>query len=397
MKPLYPTPVPVVAPSGPLRPGRLPAVDLLRGLVVVLMTIDHARDFWSTTPFRPEDPSQTSVALFVTRWVTHLCAPTFVLLAGLSAYLLGHKTGDKPALSRFLLSRGAWLMLLDVTLLTVGWEFGYTFIFLQVIWIIGCSMLILAGLVWLPRWAIGLFALLLIGGHNLLDAVQPEAANAWWTLLHKQGVFMLGRQLPVFVAYPLLPWPGVMAAGYWLGAVFARPAADRNRWLGGAGGVLLVLFVGLRLLNQYGNPTPWQVQPHGWLFTAFSFLNVSKYPPSLLYLSVTLGIALLLLSRIDALGGWIRTVLLTYGKVPLFFYVVHIFLLHSLAALWTTLQYGQTMNLMFDKPDTWPGAYAPSLVRLYVVWLITLVIMYGACRWFVGIKRRYSYPWLRYL
>lgn len=242
MKPIYLTPVPVVATAGPLRSARLPAIDLLRGLIAVLMTIDHARDFWSATPFRPEDPSQTSVALFVTRWVTHPCAPTFVLLAGLSAYLLLKKTGDKPNLSRFLITRGLWLMLLDVTVLMVLWQFGYQFVFLQVIWVIGCSMVILAGLIWLPRWAIIAVALVLTAGHNALDGWQPE--SAWWTVLHRQNGFLLAGKLPVFVAYPLLPWPGVMAAGYWLGTRFDRPESDRNRWLTRAGAVLLVVFTG---------------------------------------------------------------------------------------------------------------------------------------------------------
>lgn len=386
------------SPQFTTRVGRLPAIDLLRGLIVVIMTIDHARDFWSATPYRPEDVTQASAVLFLTRWVTHLCAPTFVLLAGLSAYLLYQKNNDKPALSRFLITRGLWLMALDLTLLTFGWEFGYTFIFLQVIWVIGCSMLILAGLVWLPRWVIGTFAVVLIGGHNLLDTIQPgEAANAWWTLWHKQGAFMLNGKLPVFVAYPLLPWPGVMAAGYWLGSVFGLPATDRNRWLSRAGVLLLAGFVVVRLLNQYGDPRPWAVQPRGAVFTLFSFLNVSKYPPSLLYLSLMLGLALLLLSQMDKVQGRLRDVLLVYGRVPLFFYIGHIFLLHGLAAFWTSVQYGHAMNLMFDKPQTWPAAYEPNLLRLYGVWLFTLVVMYFACRWFGGIKRRYSYAWLSYL
>ena len=398
MKPNYATSDSITVPPGPIRLERLPAIDLLRGLIVVLMTIDHARDFWSATPFRPEDVTQASIPLFLTRWITHLCAPTFVLLAGLSAYLLGRKTSDKPALSRFLLSRGVWLMFLDVTLLTLGWQFAYHFVFLQVIWVIGCSMLVLAGLIWLPRWAIGAFALVLIGGHNLLDTIQPgEQANAWWTLLHKQSIFMLAGNLPVFVAYPLLPWPGVMAAGYWLGAVFDRAATERNRWLAWAGGGLLLAFVALRFINQFGDPRLWSVQPRGAVYTFFSFINVSKYPPSLLYLCLMLGIALLLLSQIDKLRGGLRHVLLVYGSVPLFFYIVHIFLLHGAAALWTYFQYGQSMNLMFDKPDTWAAAYTPSLVRLYLVWLITLVMMYYACRWFSGIKKRYSYAWLRYV
>jgi len=395
MKPVYPPIEPVIATPGPLRLERLSAIDLLRGLTVVLMTIDHARDFWSATPYRPEDVTQASVALFITRWVTHLCAPTFVLLAGLSAYLLLKKTGDKPTLSRFLITRGLWLMLLDVTVLTLCWQLGYTFVFLQVIWVIGCSMVILAGLIWMPRWAIATFAVVLIVGHNLLDGWQPE--SAWWTLLHRQNVFLLAGKLPVFVAYPLLPWPGVMAAGYWLGTVFDRPAPDRNGWLTRAGTLLLLGFVVLRFTNLYGDPRLWEAQPRGVVYTVLSFLNVSKYPPSLLYLSVMLGLALLLLSRIDNLRGSLRNVLLVYGRVPLFFYVGHILLLHGTAALWTYLQYGKVMNLMFDKPDAWPAAYSPNMGRLYAVWLVALVIMYYACRWYGGIKRRYHYAWLSYL
>ena len=395
MKPLYPTTESAIVTPGPFRSARLPAIDLLRGLIVVLMTIDHTRDFWSATPYQPEDVTQASVAIFITRWVTHLCAPTFVLLAGLSAYLLLKKTGDKPGLSRFLITRGLWLMLLDVTVLTVLWQFSYRFVFLQVIWVIGCSMVILAGLVWLPRWAIGAFAVVLIVGHNALDGWQPE--SAWWTLLHRQNVLMLAGKLPVFVAYPLLPWPGVMAAGYWLGTQFDRPAPDRNRWLTRAGTVLLLGFVMLRSTNLYGDARLWEAQPRGMIYTVLSYLNVSKYPPSLLYLSVMLGLALLLLSRIDSLRGGLRNVLLVYGRVPLFFYVGHIFLLHGAAALWTYLQYGRVMNLMFDKPDTWPAAYAPNLMRLYTVWFVALVIMHYTCRWYGGIKRRYAYAWLSYL
>lgn len=236
---------------------------------------------------------------------------------------------------------------------------------------------------------------MLIACHNALDGWQSE--SSWWTLLHRQNVFMLGGKLPVCVAYPLLPWPGVMAAGYWLGTLFDRPAPDRNRWLMRVGTVLLLGFVVLRFTNLYGDPRLWELQQRGAVYTVLSFLNVSKYPPSLLYLSVMLGLALLLLSRIDTLRGGLRNVLLVYGRVPLFFYVGHILLQHGAAALWTYLQYGKVMNLMFDKPDTWPAAYAPNLLRLYAVWFVALVIMYYACRWYGGIKRRYHYAWLSYL
>ncbi len=388
-----------IGPSvlGPIKLGRLPAIDLLRGFIMVLMAVDHARDFWSATPFRPEDVTQTSLSLFATRWVTHLCAPVFVLLAGSGAYLLYKKTGDRVGLSRFLFTRGLWLMFLDVTVLTLSWEFGYNFVFLQVIWVIGCSMVILAGLVWLPRWAIASFAMLLILGHNALDGWQPETDSGWWKLLHQQGVFLINQKFPVFVAYPLLPWPGVMAAGYWLGGVFDRPTAERNRWLSWVGAGLLVGFVILRFSNLYGDPHPWAEQARGSIYTVLSFLNVTKYPPSLLYLSVTMGLSLLMLSQIDRLRGGLRRVLLVYGRVPLFFYLLHILLLHGAAALWAYFQYGKVLNLMFDKPETWPAAYAPNLGRMYAVWLVTLVIMYYACRWHGNIKRRYDYAWLSYL
>ncbi|GAB3642003.1 hypothetical protein GCM10027423_26390 [Spirosoma arcticum] len=258
-------------------------------------------------------------------------------------------------------------------------------------------MVILAGLIWLPRPAIAAFALVLIAGHNLLDVIQPESANAWWTLLHKQGVFRLNGKLPVFVAYPLIPWLGIMASGYWLGTVFTQSASLRNRWLLRAGGLLLLAFVGLRFLNLYGDPRSWTVQPRGVIYTLFSVVNVTKYPPSLLYTCLMLGLALLLLARIDRVQGGLRQVLLVYGRVPFFFYIGHILLLHTGAALWKYGQYGRVLNLMFDKPDTWPAAYSPNLGRLYAVWLAMLVVMYYVCRWYGGIKRRYAYPWLSYL
>ena len=206
------------------------------------------------------------------------------------------------------------------------------------------------------------------------------------------------RAVAGFCGLPAHSLAGALwAAGYWFGTVFEKPTPARNRWLLRTGGILLLTFVALRFLNQYGDPRLWAVQPRGALYTFFSFINVSKYPPSLLYVCLMLGLALLLLSQIDKLRGRLRDILLTYGRVPLFFYVGHILLLHTGAALWTYFQYGKMMNLMFDKPDTWAAGYAPNVGRLYLVWFVSLVVMYYACRWYGGIKRRYSSTWLSYL
>jgi uncharacterized membrane protein len=365
---------------------------------MVIMALDHIRDFWSITPVRPEDVAHAPALLFLTRWITHFCAPTFVFLSGSSIYLYEQKQPNGAAVSRFLLTRGAWLVLLEVVVFTFILSWNYTLILLLVIYAIGASMVLMAGLRWLPRGLLVGLCGVILAGHNLLPNIQPvTAANAGWALLHN-GPFVLpvpGK--PVLVAYSLGPWLGVMLAGYLVGPWFRLPLPERNRRLRRAGAGLLVLFGVLRATNWYGDPSPWSVQPQGLLHTALSFVNVTKSPPSLLFVCLTLGVALLLLSRAETATGWLSQVLRTFGQVPFFYYLLHFALVSASAWVWTRLAFGQAVNLAFASPTDWPAGYQPSLARAYLVWAAVVLALYWPCRWYQRFKQHHTYWWLSYL
>src|SRR5215210_7614762 len=275
---------------------RLDAVDAVRGIVMVIMALDHVRDFFHVyaKTFDPTDPSKTWTLLFFTRWATHFCAPTFVFLAGTGAFLSTRRGKTRPELARFLLTRGLWLVLLELTLVRFGWffNFDYHVMIAQVIWAIGWSMVALAGLVFLPTRAVAAVGLALILLHNLLDGVSADSFGSFrwlWVVLHEQNVLALRPDVFVFVAYPLVPWVGVMALGYAFGSLLTLERERRRRLLLTIGGSAVVLFVVLRAANVYGDPTPWVSQARGAWFTLLSFLNTQKYPPSLLFLLMTLG------------------------------------------------------------------------------------------------------------
>lgn len=379
--------------------GRLASIDLLRGVVIVLMALDHTRDFFGPAPFNAEDLSATTPAWFMTRWITHLCATVFVFLAGTSAWLRGAKGGatasaaapsaltaasaraNLPALSRYLLSRyllsrGAMLLVLELTWINFSWQFGYNVTVFQVIWTLGMGMITLSGLIWLPRWAIITFAVTLIAGHNLLDDWKP--GGLLWMVLHQGGFYRLTDTIGIFVLYPLIPWLGVMAAGYAAGPWFRLPAPQRQRTLLASALGLLLVFIALRSGNVYGDPAPWSAQGKGWLMDALSFLRVSKYPPSLQYLCITgaLGLAMLaLLERVRATLPLLRPILV-FGRSPLFFYSIHIAMIHFLAGAYFKLVYGAIPG--FDQRD-WkaPSGYTPSLLTVYVAWVAMLALLYG--------------------
>ncbi len=284
--------------------ARLTSIDLLRGLVMVVMALDHTRDFFAAGGFNPRDV--TDPALFLTRWITHFCAPTFIFLAGISAFLYGQGR-SAGSVSRFLLTRGIWLVLIELTVVRFGWSFSIHFnhFVVQVIFVIGASMIALAGLVHLPRWAIAAAGLVMIFGHNLLDgikAAQFGAAAPVWNFLHQPGHLQLAPGVDLVVLYPLIPWIGVMAAGYALGPVFTREPAARIRELFVLGATITVGFILLRATNLYGDPAPWAVQDNV-VASVLSFINCEKYPPSLLYLAMTLGPALMLLAAIERTQG----------------------------------------------------------------------------------------------
>jgi uncharacterized membrane protein len=371
-------------------PGRIVSIDVLRGLVMAVMALDHTRDFFGNSGFNPRDVTES--ALFLTRWVTHLCAPTFILLAGLSAFLYGRGRSTNE-LSRFLFIRGLWLILIDFTLIKFGWRFDLDLYRLTagVIFVIGASMIVLAALIWLPRWAIACVALIMIGGHNLLDGVRAKELGeaSWaWHVLHQPGLVPLGNgAAKLYVLYPLVPWIGVMAAGYLLGAVMQLEEKARQRLLFTLGAAVTLAFIVLRATNLYGDPASWTVQ-QTWSSTVLSFLNCEKYPPSLLFLMMTLGPALMLLASFENAQGAFARLLATFGQVPFFYYVVHIYLIHALAVATAFA----TSGALTSTP-----AIGLSLPRIYFVWLLVLALLYPICRWFAELKERGSGWWWSYL
>jgi uncharacterized membrane protein len=386
--------------SSPLgaRP-RIDSIDLLRGLVMVLMALDHTRDFFGPVGMNPRDLGDP--ALFLTRWVTHFCAPVFIFLAGVSAYLYGSRGRSRGEVRRFLLTRGLWLILIEFTLVRLGWSFSLDlgFFAAQVIWVIGASMVVLAGLVHLPRAAIAALALLMIAGHNLLDGIRAEHVGdaGWvWKLLHQPGLLQLGDQTKLYVLYPLIPWAGVMAAGYALGPVYKLEAAFRRRLLIWTGIAVTAAFIVLRATNLYGDPTPWSSQS-GWLGTVLSFINCEKYPPSLLYLMMTLGPALILLALSEHAHGALTNFIVTFGRVPFLFYVAHIFLIHALAIALAFVMLGNAGGMLGAFPPQKPASYGVGLLAVYAIWIYALAMLYPLCRWFAALKQQRREWWWSYL
>lgn len=376
------------------QPSRNDAIDWLRGVVMVLMALDHTRMFVGSAV----DLHTAAPALYFTRWVTHFCAPVFVLLAGIGVYLHGRRLSSTRALSGYLLTRGLWLAALEVTVIRAVWlaYIGPDILVLQVIWAIGASMVVLAGLVWLPRAAIAAVAVALIAGHNLLDGVHAEQLDSlrWlWVLLHEGGRLEPFTGARWIVVYPLVPWVAVMAAGYVIGPWALLPRAQRRAAFLRAGVALVAGFVLLRATNLYGDPQPWAAAG-GPVRAALSFLDCEKYPPSLLFLAMTLGPALCVLAGMDRpLGPWAARVAV-YGRVPLFYYVLHILLIHLAAILlaWPALGLAAAMRQFVAS-----GGLGYPLPAVYALSVGVVVLLYPACRWFAGVKRRSRAAWVSYL
>lgn len=386
--------------------ARVASVDLLRGLVMVLMAIDHTRDFVHSTAmdFPPEDLARTTPATFLTRWITHFCAPAFVLCAGLGARLRLERGETPAALSRFLWTRGLWLIVLELTLVRLGFFFSLDHgpVLLLVFWALGLSMIALALLIRLPHRTLLLLSLGMIALHNLTDAVRAERFGplSWlWHVLHEQG--LLVRQPAVVVAYPLVPWVFVMAAGFCLGSVYRLPAERRRRLLIRLGLALTLAFLVVRGANVYGDPRPWAAHEGGGL-TLLSFLSTTKYPPSLAFLLMTLGPAIALLGWAEPLRPLERNPLLVFGRVPLFYYVLHIPLVHAFAIGLTWLRYGAAPFLLVPPPTLgtprrqFPVDYGFDLWVVYAVTAAVVLALYPACLWFARFKRRRSDRWLSY-
>jgi len=383
------------------KPARLNSVDLLRGIAMVVMALDHTRDFFHNARFDPLDLSQTTPLLFITRWITHHCAPAFVFLAGTGAFLSLSRGKTTAELSRFLFTRGLWLVILEFTVVRLGWLFNvdYSLVFVQVIWAIGWSMVVLAGLVYLRRGVIAAFAFGMIVLHNAFDAVQPESLGAFgwlWKILHVQSPIFYGAANVLFVAYPLIPWIGVMAAGYLFGALLRQDEQSRRKALYGIGFGLIIGFVILRALNIYGDPHPWSAQSSA-INTVLSFLDTHKYPPSLLYLMMTLGPAIAILPLLERWRGRFAEFLTIFGRVPLFYYVLHIYVIHALAVVAASLTMDD-ISFVFSNTlwDQWPASYGFNLGVVYLVWIAVILLLYLPCRWFADLKRKRTDPWLSY-
>lgn len=382
--------------------GRVESIDLLRGFVMIIMALDHTRDFFTAALFNPLDLVNGNAYYFITRWITHFCAPVFVFFAGTSAFLYGMKCGSKKELSKYLLMRGALLVILELTLVRLGWQFNvnYSYAWVQVIWVLGIAMIILSGLIYLPLKLTTGFGIIMILFHNLLDGIEAGESGIFrtiWIFLHEGGEIRFGNDGLFWVVYPLIPWIGVMAAGYGFGKIFLMPAQERNRILIKLGLIITTAFIVLRALNFYGDPHPW-IYRDNWFYTFLEFLNTEKYPPSLLFLMMTLGPSFITLVLFEKLIGLPKNILLIFGRVPLFFYLLHVPVIHLLAVILALLQ-GLNPTFLFDNsdPSVWPLDFGYGLFGVYVAWLIVIVIMYPLSDWFCKLKRKRKYKWLSYL
>jgi len=402
---------------------RLDSVDLLRGLIMVFMALDHVRDFFSHLHFPPEDMTQTYPVLFLTRWLTHFSAPGFFFLAGTGAYLSLSRGRTPAKASHFLWTRGLWLVFLELTIIGYAWTFIPTIGYGGVIWALGWCMVLNAAIIRLPLPWVAAFGAILVAGHNLFDHVQPQMFGKFywvWLILHQVGYIPLPQpsfiHLPegvgfgLFILYALVPWVGVMSLGYAFGYVLRRPPEERQRWTLRIGVAATVLFLVSRAFNAYGNPVPgffgsprWSVQ--GTLgMTLVSFFNTNKYPPSLQFLLMTIGPSLIWLSVFDRLAvkdrlGAIGRFFVVFGRVPMFYYILHLFLIHSVAVL---------VAMAWPQPYDWllhggfflsqpPPGYGHNLPFIYLMWALVVGILYFPCKWFMNLKARRRDWWLSYL
>jgi len=383
---------------------RIDSIDILRGMIMIIMALDHVRDFFHINAMvsDPTDPATTTPILFFTRWITHYCAPIFVFLAGTSIFLTGKKR-TKKELSVFLLKRGLWLMTLELVIFNFLFSFdpGFHFVALQVIWVTGVSMVLMAGLIYLPLNALFIIGIVVIAGHNLLDNFNsPKMPDTplWWGFLHQRYFteYVPGRFLGIL--YPLLPWPGIMILGYCLGSLYVNgfDAVKRRRRLVGIGAATILVFFLLRWINVYGDLFKWTPQKNTTA-TIMSFFNVTKYPPSLLYICMTIGPGLILLAWLEkARAAWTNIVVI-YGRVPMFYYLLHFFVIHFLCMI-VFFATGHTMaqaasSMMLFRPND----FGFSLGVVYLIWIAIVAGLYPFCKWYSRYKATHTYWWLSYL
>lgn len=387
---------------------RITSIDFLRGAIMIIMALDHVRDYLYSGSFYfdPLDLEKTSGALFFTRWITHFCAPVFMLLAGTSAFIMSQKK-TKKELSAFLVKRGLWLVFLEMIVMNFGWNFNIQFpvFFFITIWALGISMIVLAALIHFPKKIILAFCIILVAGHNLLDGVHITGNTLpafGWSLLHEQQFFTWHGEM-LLVGYPVIPWIGVMPLGYLMGAWYALDynAEKRKKNLLIWGTVAIVAFILLRYSNLYGDPVKWTTQKNPF-YTLLSFINVNKYPPSLLYILITLGPSLLFLAFTEKLNGAVVRVVSVYGRVPMFYYIIHIYVIHLVALVASALTPGQDWSIWLLKDPIWftkdLQGYGFSLPVAYLFWITIVAALYPLCKWYDGYKQAHKEKWwLSYL
>ena len=387
-----------------LSKSRIENIDLLKGLVMVIMALDHTRDYFHYPAFfyDPLNPALTSIPIYVTRWVTNFCAPVFCFLAGLSAFFVGRRK-NKKELTSFLLKRGLWLVFIEFTIVNFAWYFDIRFSTpgLLVIWSLGISMIVLSALIHLPYKAILIFSIIVIAGHNLLDAIHFEG-NVFWAILHEMQTFTLSSGHKFYVDYPIIPWIAVMSLGYCFGKLY-EPTFEsdrRKKFLNILGLSSIGLFLLLRTSNYYGDLVPWK-EYETTIKTLMSIMAVTKYPPSLSYLLITLGPALLFLAHTESLKGRIANFFSTFGRVPFFYYILHLYLIHILALVAAQITgFGWQSMIMTDWVVVISElkGYGFNLITVYVVWVTVIMILYPLCKMFDVYKQAHKEKWwLSYL
>ncbi len=366
---------------------------------MIFMALDHVRDFFSNIPYDPLDLTKTTTPLFLTRWITHFCAPTFVFLSGASVYLTLLNGKSLKQASILLLTRGLWLIFLECTVVSFGWVTTDPAITLQVIWAIGWSMIFLSAAVYLKPLYVLFLGLLLIVGHNAFDSVlvsSRDNSSLIWMILHQQGLYQLSTSIRIFIMYPLIPWVGVMAVGYAFGSLFKFTPAIRQGIFIKIGLSCIAFFLILRIFNIYGDPYPWQ-ETNLWWKNVLAVIKVHKYPPSLLYVLMTLGISITALGLLEGVNNRFSRIVSVFGKVPMFYYVLHLYLIHGVQILVGLLS-GYPLNVFlgnFFKKI--PADWGYNLSTVYLIWLGFILVLYFPCRWYVRLKQSRKDWWLSYI
>jgi len=396
--------------------NRIQSIDVLRGVVMVIMALDHVRDFFfkadmaaggASLAMDPTNLATTTPWLFFTRWITHFCAPAFVFLAGTSVFLMGQKK-TRADISVFLIKRGFWLVFVELMIITFGWTFNpfFNVLILQVIWAIGVSMIFLGVMVLLPFWLIFGLGMIIVFGHNLLDypEINKNLKGGWLsdlTYFSNFSIYSVGKTHVALIVYAFLPWLGVMMLGYCFGRLYANNVDPlrRRKLLVRLGSCLLLLFIIIRLLKGYGDPVPMSQQPRGNFFTFLSFLNVNKYPPSLAFLSMTIGSAMIVLALIENVQNKVTGFFRTYGRVPMFYYILHFYIIHTIAIIVFFAQ-GFSTNEIVTKDNPFlfkPPGFGFGLPGVYAVWLFVFLVLYPLCRKYDRYKSTHRKWWLSYI